>query len=66
MIDKRIQPYMEYLTRDDIDLIYQAVVYLSENIHDAENQLDVEIDSRKLDLLFAKLELDHEYLADKL
>lgn len=66
MITKDIRKYTEYLTFEDIELIYSAIVYLIDNVDDAENQLDIEINKKQVDVLLAKLELDHNYLADKI
>lgn len=66
MIDKSVHRYVEYLTQEDIDLIYLAIIYLSENIFEAEEALDVEIQKSRVELLLAKLELDHEFVAEKL
>jgi len=65
-IVKDVRKYTEYLTPQDIELIYLAVIYLIDNVDDAENQLNVEINKNQVDVLLAKLELDHNYLADKI
>lgn len=65
-MNKEIVPYVELLTKKDIELLQHMAAFSMDYIQSFEEHLDVAIDDSELELLYAKLFLDHDFIAKKL
>lgn len=65
-MNKEIVPYVELLTKKDIELLQHMAAFSMDYIQLFEEHLDIAIDDSELELLYAKLLLDHDFIAKKL
>ena len=65
-MNKEILPYVELLTKKEIEMLQHMAAFSIDYIQLFEEHLDVEIDDSEIELLYAKLLLDHDFIAKKL